>query len=36
LHRFLHLPLFRYRSGTGVYDDLQQDFDLIARPLMAK
>ncbi len=33
-HRFVHLPLFRYRSGTGIYDDLQQDFDLIARPLL--
>jgi len=33
-HRFLHLPLFCYRAGTGIYDDLQQDFDLIARPLL--
>lgn len=33
-HRFFHLPLFRYRAGTGIYDDLQQDFDLIARPLL--
>jgi hypothetical protein len=35
-HRFVHLPLFRYRSGTGIYDDIWQDFELIARPLLAK
>ena len=34
-HRFKHLPLLRYRSGTSLYDDLQQDFDIIARSLLA-
>ena len=33
-HRFPHLPLFKYRSGTSLYDDFSEDFNLIARPLL--
>lgn len=33
-HRFLHLPLFKYRSGTSLFDDYSEDFNLIARPLL--
>jgi len=33
-HRFLHLPLFKYRSGTSLFDDYSEDFNIIARPLL--
>ena len=35
-HRFMQLPLFKYRSGTDMYDDFALDFDLVARPALAK
>jgi hypothetical protein len=35
-HRFMQLPLFKYRSGTDIYDDFALDFDLIARPALAR
>jgi hypothetical protein len=35
-HRFVQLPLFKYRSGTEMYDDFILDFDLIARPALAR
>jgi hypothetical protein len=30
-HRFQHLPLFKYRGGTDIYDDFLMDFETIAR-----
>jgi hypothetical protein len=35
-NRFLHLPLYKFRSGTSIYDDFKQDFDLLYRDASAR
>jgi hypothetical protein len=30
-NRFLHLPLYKFRSGTSIYSDFMLDFDMIYR-----
>ena len=35
-NRFLHLPLYKFRAATSVYDDFYQDFDILYREALAK
>ena len=35
-NRFLHLPLYKYRAGTSIYDDFVLDFDLLHRDARAR
>ncbi|HEY0107711.1 MAG TPA: DUF4062 domain-containing protein [Rhizomicrobium sp.] len=30
-NRFLHLPLYKFRAGTSIYDDFVLDFDILYR-----